>query len=915
MQISPVCLKFPNHNYKSENTKNVSANFTYATNNLSLNKDTFKRRNSNIHFGSNDTFTEGLTEFLNTLIEDEIHNYMKKKFQLEAKLKIIMDVSNRHRQELTTSKGDSEVIAFLARCLRHTDEKIDDIKTVFKRNNIKYVSDFTKFLSVFYSIKNPDIIFENNLEEAIDIYGILENKQNLIQAPELLLEAYADLVINENLSEDEIIQDLNKYAAALKDFNIKDEKGFKERFEAISPYFNDFESASDKFIALDYMSETYEYRIDALERFKKQHPDYQIKDPKKTYEAFGKYIDWAYEADEDNLEGLQDYYNFAIKEHKTSNSTLMPYRSYFNDFQNIGDKIAFWTFLTKNNIDYSELGDFSKAPSVEGAEPIDAVKEKGRILKVYFSDKFSSSQATNYYKNNYKILISLDKHQENNGFDAISFYIDFSKKYKINSFNEFLKLYNSLTNSKVKTLSSKEIYDFVELFRYETTGKTTNKEGLNELKNKKLQYSNLKSSIENYLDICKNDFYLGNSSLDIFLRYYNSLAEQNPSSIEAILDTISTQSKPEENSEIKKEIAKFSAYFDSEDDAIEFIKENKIQLEAQGQNSACLKDIYRILDSLKIIYKDKDLYRKAIDTLTNNKILSTSQNSLTAFLKKKEINANFNEIVKIIIEKNIDSIEELESFIDKYSTDKINRIIKHILNSPENMDFKTYKEFIENFENRAKCLRKNFKITDNNISKIGFGRIDINIANFFNSDSLHPLDILKGTNLNSPLAINKYDYINDLTKRNRFDPALENLIGILNISKPNPKNTSLQNIYVEALSTQMPDRLLELLDYFNYALENKIPNISQHAKLRILARFILTDNTPIEQIDMQKAKNDIKNLLENIYCKMPESYKIKEDDNRILFKYKIQNQDVECLFSPDGCMVTIYPKDNFFLTK
>ena len=80
----------------------------------------------------------------------------------------------------------------------------------------------------------------------------------------------------------------------------------------------------------------------------------------------------------------------------------MPYRSYFNDFQNIGDKIAFWTFLTKNNIDYSELGDFSKAPSVEGAEPIDAVKEKGRILKVYFSDKFSSSQATNYYKNNYK---------------------------------------------------------------------------------------------------------------------------------------------------------------------------------------------------------------------------------------------------------------------------------------------------------------------------------------------------------------------------------------------------------------------------------------------------------------------------------------------------------------------------------
>ena len=110
---------------------------------------------------------------------------------------------------------------------------------LFKSSGFKNVATIETFAQIYSRNSKP---FRGQGIEAIEIYGILKNKEDLSKYGELLLYQF-----NEEYSKEKADYEvLNRTTEFLKQIGLQDFSKFDEKFGHLKSKFNNFEDISDK---------------------------------------------------------------------------------------------------------------------------------------------------------------------------------------------------------------------------------------------------------------------------------------------------------------------------------------------------------------------------------------------------------------------------------------------------------------------------------------------------------------------------------------------------------------------------------------------------------------------------------------------------------------------------------------------
>ena len=85
-------------------------------------------------------------------------------------------------------------------------------------------------------------------------------------------------------------------------------------------------------------------------------------------------------------------------------------------------------------------------------------------------------------------------------------------------------------------------------------------------------------------------------------------------------------------------------------------------------------------------------------------------------------------------------------------------------------------------------------------------------------------------------------------------------------------------------------------------IDNKIPNMSFHAKMRLVENFVLNNQNP-DKINQNKAYDELKNVLEIIYTQTPKT--IRKDDSNYNAFYDYKDSKIMATFSEFGVLITV----------
>jgi len=87
-----------------------------------------------------------------------------------------------------------------------------------------------------------------------------------------------------------------------------------------------------------------------------------------------------------------------------------------------------------------------------------------------------------------------------------------------------------------------------------------------------------------------------------------------------------------------------------------------------------------------------------------------------------------------------------------------------------------------------------------------------------------------------------------------------------------------------------------------YELENgKLPNLTLHAKMRLIDRFILQEDKDLFD---ESSFDEIKKILEIIYTQTPHKMEKAKNGFSVYFKYG-ENEEIKAIFTQDGEMLTV----------
>ncbi len=138
-----------------------------------------------------------------------------------------------------------------------------------------------------------------------------------------------------------------------------------------------------------------------------------------------------------------------------------------------------------------------------------------------------------------------------------------------------------------------------------------------------------------------------------------------------------------------------------------------------------------------------------------------------------------------------------------------------------------------------------------------------------------------------------------------YDNEYKNLIRCLGIKKELNSKTSMG--YIESL---IPKELIDVLnskEIFDFRQNpSNALNISYHAKLRLLERFIL-EGHDMEYLNTQEAKDEIKEVLRTIYTKTPvKIYKgSTKEENSFVTISEYKDGAIKTIFNVNGDMGSI----------
>lgn len=896
---------------------------------IKLNKNnTFKKQNTVLRPLKNDVFVKQSTpSFKGKSTSDNEFSVLENTIMIyEDILRSFLDISAEasHKTAFERMKNlrINEFLDFFER------EGMDAtfLKGIFKQTGISSVFLFQRYLKT-YSSSELKRIFNGQEIEQLWIYSLLDSKDDLSKYGELLLYLY------DSCEDDEDIEVyLNKVTSFLKQTGLNNFKDFDEKFAHLKSDFNDFQNISDKNEAIEYLMTSYPDKINFINEILSKNTSSKNINAEKIYFLHSDIIDYLYEKNNGkSLEPLADFLNCFLSD-KIKKPALNRISEYFNEFSTPEDKVDFYKFLAENDVLPEDFNSLASGIIISDNSILDHVKNKTLFVKEISSIKdIDNTKALETYKQFSDVANSLYSKDEANN-SRLKAFFDIAELFNIRNSYSLLELYNNINGTKNKSITSQECKDFIDTMTFCFSNKI-----FQEAKSKKVKpldiinlekerFLSIKDDIEDYIAEKQPISLLGLSSRDIYIKY-RKLLKENLGNVKSVLENV-IQLNIENSAEYKKKTTKLenlSKYFSSNDDLFSFIKQAKIKLDGQREDEEYIENCQNLLETLKN-NASKEEYDKFIQYIIQSDFLAKSKNSLGDFLSEYGKSNEISDLFLLITDKKIPSTEDFMDFIsaNKDSDDKYDNLLAHLANTPDNIDFQGYIKALNLVKSKIKETKVPVKIDNTNIHLIDMdtiaGKNDlppkliVTLLNKLSGTDEHTNFISKFENsyTDKDGLYASFDIANEIVgKEYSQDNKYSNIIKLFKLSKRDLglSENCAYYIYVKAMAHALPINFINFINSHDWLklqedAEN-FPNISLHAKLRLIDRFALQNCKTAQELYEDSTKEYIRDILKSIYIQNPDLVTTDKDNKNTVTITQHNTESIKSVFGKNGRMVTI----------
>lgn len=800
----------------------------------------------------------------------------------------------------------------------------DFMVKLFEKAGINNGSALGRFIQLYSSRSETRKVFKNQEMEAVEIFGMLKSKDDLAKYSELLLYLYN---YNHDSSDQNQI-DINSILEFLKKLNIHDFKDFDSRFAHLKGSFNNFDTIADKVDSIMYLQETYDAKIRYINEIIQNNSGLKNKHPEKIYNAQTDIIDYLYEKNNgESLEPLSLIIDSVSSIDKAKSSILKNISGYFNSFETPEDKIDFHMFLRNNKADVGDLNALTGAYVISDYEKVDGILNKEQFVREISSLIGGKIDAANLIYRNFSDLFNAIYKQGKGDISDIKKVLDIIQLFNLKNSSAMMNLYNSICVSNKKSISSEEFEEFVNLMTFCSSKdivkqakslKTTPRAILEQ---ERKNYLAVQDKIEAFILSDESDYFTGKTTEEIYMEYKDSInASDDVSSVLQNIVRFNIASH-EEYSKKTEKVAQLEQYFKDKKSFLEFVNANNIKFDFSPEDEDNINNCIKLFSSLTT--------PKQIAYYTRTPFVQNSQNVLDKFFKVHSDEECKKEILSVIADKRIPSLNFFNSFMRKYASEDgdYQNVLKQLSQLPDDIDFEKYSAILKLIQGKLDRLNIPIKINNDNISQI-----DIELFKDKNKVSVQDLTCL----LNKLLkAQDGYIFVsslpnavrNDEKEYSRFQIAVEfvhkfgktdesysNINNKLGLDRKllGLKEDCSDYLYIRAIEQALPDEFVDFVNSNNWVSEDKehIPNLSLHARLRLIDRFGLSNGGDISELYTNETQKRLIDILNTVYTQTPESIKGSDQTKRIIIDTNYNGKTIETVFAQNGKMITIVPKSS-----
>ena len=883
-----------------------------------LSQDCFTK-SSEVSFGSS-SFLDSFLELLDniTIAATEITQMYEKEIHVEALINVLS--KKEYRTILTAEK---------TKPIEHMMNRLGSFAALsndFKNAGINTVWQLDNFIKIFTKVPATRKAFSGQEFEAIQIYGLLAKKDDLANYGDLLLYLYNQ----EDDEENPNYSKLNEYPEFLKKLGVNKSSDFETKFAHLKPQFNDFKEISDRIDAIDYVKSTYDSKISYLSEL-------VGKDAPKAYSEICDIVDYFYDKNEgENLSGLENVINLATQHGKIKAQSLKLF-SQNSSFETVEEKIDLYELL--NECDVS-VNDFNAIASKTFIEDVENDIFMQLINKKHLTDCISTVKgstkevASDFYKK-FADVINAIYDDETGNLDNIKTLINLAEMHNLKDSNALLRFYQDISgDKKKKSMKSSEVAEFIQLFELPNTksviesARKQKVPAINLLKAERDKFQSIKQEIEKYISSDENGFFAGQTALEVYKEYYTSF-EQGKESVASILENIAylNSTNSEQYQQKLQELGKFERFFQDKESLIKFINANGIDFEEE--NKAYKENCLTILDAIS----DKNnptATKQRINYFAESGFLLKSQSRLSNFLEKMPDKKLRSEVLSLIADKKVPSLNQMEKFFIQYNLSNINgrALLEFLENLPKDVDFTKATTILSLLQTKINERNLPLQITAENISAV-------NIEELKNTKEItteHIIETLNKANnaqagqtfLSTMPEAKEKTHQNYKAKKiaeeivfkmNSSEESYQHIIRLLGLNKSDLglKENASDYLHIKAIQEKLPQEFIdfvnsnEWIEYSNNE-STEVPNIILHARLRAIDRFALENASNINELYTEETKSKLKELFKTIYTQNPSDIKGSDRTKRLITNHNVGSNVVEAIFSPRGTMITIVQK-------
>ena len=854
------------------------------------------------------------------LVSEEYKNFWKVNFAMAFYFRNFQDLILKALKEGRSLKRCSDF------CIHNTySEKTAQTleKFLTSAGIINDREKLTKISGIYMSLAGKnEPYFETKGLNLLYAYLSLDEPKEILNYPYIIMEA-TELNLQHNKDFD-----LNKIVEFIKELGAKNENALFKKFSYLAKDFNNFRDFDDKFAGFMHILNLFSAKEKGLNKLIKENEDLNTISATELYSQYCEIIDYLYEKDPKNwLEEFREILKQTQGHEKFSKTTMNAVKDY-TDLSTVEGKIEFLELIKSEDLTTEDVNELVSVRNLyTTSNEMGFILNKNRIVaNLTTLDDFDEESANEFYKNFKQALNAI--YDENNSKQEhdLQTFAKILKQFNLKNDDEFFNFYHSLTKKQTKQnkkpqthkkATLQEVRDFIYLFNFigddnlQKYKKDKNYPLISELQKKKEHFEKVKTTIEEELNK-KGAIVQKNTALKTYTKYGETLKKYPyiPTFIEKILAQNARDFiEFDEEKELK---AKFLAYFKNEQMLNAFLAKNEIEITSSKEDRSFCELYLRIL-GLILDDKNEKEQEKYLQKILNSDFFKNSKSGIINFTKRRK-EEDLKIIFEIIVNEGISSIAQINTILNRYANK--DKEISNFLNYCKNQEL-NFSDFIRKIEQLQKELENsgiNIKINNDNISRINlenynFGKIsDSKLAQlakelFGVDDKLNFICGLNATFIESDEQIITAHIIAKEILRSiggRYENEYKNLMRCLGIKQELNSATNLN--YIESL---IPKDLIDFLnsnEIFDFR-ENPTNhlNISYHAKLRLLERFIL-DEYNLEDLNTDKVKDEIKEVLKAVYTKTPvKIYKgSTKEENRFITITEYKNGAIKTIFNTNG---------------